>query len=195
MRNKPLPTCNLKGSVAVRPWEPQKHTLTTTGCSWAVPKLRGAFLALALLGSAQAGDREFKRIVDRLENTFQKKPMGTGFLGFVARCFTPKGVRGLRMAIFDEVEQGHRLEPRDFDTFVRGVMGEVQPLVHVQSRKQGEQTYVYLQPRDCDFELMVISVEAREAVVMRMNLDPKEVEKWMEDPAGMAHKRGCVQVK
>lgn len=138
----------------------------------------------------QARDRAFSRLVDRLEAHYQKAPMGTGFLGFLARCFSPEGVSGLRMAIFEEVDSRRAPLGADFDAFVQRTVGpDRTPMVRI-SRKDGERVYLYARPQGERVELLVVAAESTEAVVLSMKVDPERFQAWMEDPEGMARKRG-----
>lgn len=143
--------------------------------------------ALLMALPARAGDRDFDRLVDRLQTHYQKAPMGMGFLGFIARCFSPSGISGLRMAVFDEVDSAPLGE--DFDTFVQKTVGpERTPFVRV-SRRNGERVYIYLQPRGSKAELLLVAAEKHEAVVLKMRLDPERMQEWMANPEGMARKK------
>jgi len=138
----------------------------------------------------QARDRAFSRLVDRLEAHYQKAPMGMGFLGFLARCFSPEGVSGLRMAIFEEVDSRRAPLGGDFDAFVQKTVGSDRvPMVCI-SRKDGERVYLYARPQGERMELLVVAAEATEAVVLSMKVDPERFQAWMEDPEGLARRRG-----
>ncbi len=138
----------------------------------------------------QARDRAFSRLVDRLEAHYQKAPMGTGFLGFLARCFSPEGVSGLRMAIFEDVDSRRAPLGGDFDAFVQKTVGSDRvPMVRI-SRKDGERVYLYARPQGERMELLVVAAEATEAVVLSMKVDPERFQAWMDDPEGLARRRG-----
>ncbi len=152
---------------------------------------RGLLLAALLIAlPARAGDKEFDQLVGRLQSHYQKAPMGTGFLGFMARCFSPNGVSGLRMAIFEDVDSDRKPLGQDFDAFVKQTVGaDREPFVRVRSRN-GEQVYIYLQPKGSKAELLLIAAEKHDAVVMKMRLDPDKLQEWVTNPEGMARKKG-----
>lgn len=148
--------------------------------------LAGLLVALP----ARAGDKEFDQLVSRLRTHYQKAPMGTGFLGFIARCFSPSGVSGLRMAIFEDVQGTKHALGEDFDAFVQRTVGpDRTPMIRV-SRRNGERVFIYLQPKGNQAELLLVAAEAHDAVVMKMRLDPERLQEWMDNPEGMARSKG-----
>jgi Ca-activated chloride channel family protein len=60
-----------------------------------------------------------------------------------------------------------------------------QPFVRVYSRRSGERTYIYAKQSGKDVQLMMATIEAREAVVMQVKLNPDTLAKWMEKPDQM----------
>ena len=128
-------------------------------------------------------DREFKRLVRDLEAQCHRSPMGTGFLGWLARLFSPHGVSGLRMAIFDDPEASRRLQAGDFDALVQGsVGGGMAPMIRVRSQARGERTVIYARPEGGKAEFLIVAADPREVVVVSLRVDPKTFQTWMEDP-------------
>lgn len=145
--------------------------------------------ALLAAGPLRAGDQVFDQLVNHLQSHYQKTPMGTGFMGFVARCFSPRGVSGLRMAIFEEVDTRRPLG-EDFETVVRSTIGtEVTPLLRSLSRT-GERCNIYLWEKEKRTELLIVASEKGEVVLLKMRLDPERLQEWLNDPEGMARKKG-----
>ncbi|WP_285571685.1 hypothetical protein [Geothrix limicola] len=137
----------------------------------------------------RAGDKVFDHLVNHLQSRYQKAPVGTGFMGFMARCFSPKGVSGLRMAIFEEVDT-RQPQGEDFEAVVRSTIGtEVTPLLRSLSRT-GERCSIYLWEREKRTELLIFSSEKGEVVLLKMRLDPDRLREWLNDPEGMARKKG-----
>lgn len=151
--------------------------------------LRPILLAALLLApvAAPAADREFRQIVYRLSEHYQKRPMrGMGFLGFLANCFSPSGVSRLKMAIFEDVEAGKPLAG-DFEGFLKATVGpDFQPFVTVRSNREGEQVYIYAREVGERTELLLVSAQRTEAVVMKVRIAPEALEKWMSEPGKMA---------
>jgi hypothetical protein len=145
--------------------------------------LCGLLLALPL----GASEPSFNKVRDCLSRRYHAQPVsGMGFLGAVARCFTPSGVHGLRMAVIDEAPEAQSLD-EDFDRQLReAVDPSYAPFVRVVSKH--ERVLIYLREAGRHFELLLVSAEPREAVVMAMRLDPEALQQWMDDPEGMSRK-------
>lgn len=144
------------------------------------------FALAATLGAsaARAGDREFHEIVNRMAQTYGKKPMPfMGFVSFAARFAQPEGVSDFKMAIFDGVNTGLSPDAARFDAFVQGVAGSnYHPLVRVRSGRDSEQTYIYVREAGSGWEMLLVTVEPSDAVVMKMHLNPEAMERWIDDP-------------
>jgi hypothetical protein len=136
----------------------------------------------------RAGDRQFSAVVQRIQSHYQKRPMRfMGVLCFVANRVRPAGVKNIKLAIFEDLDASRHPAGADLDAFMQGVAGpEFQPFVRVRSRRDGEQTFVYGRELGQDFELLVVSLERDEACVVKMKVDPEEMEKWIDDPPGMS---------
>ena len=149
-----------------------------------LPVLAFGMIAMLAATSARAGDREFHEIVNRLATVYQKKPMPVmGFVSFIARFAQPQGVSSLKFAIFDDIDPALSPDEREFDRFMQGVVGpEFQPFVRVRSHRDHEQTYVYLHDLKDASELLVVTIDASDAVVVKMRLKPEAMKDWVDDP-------------
>lgn len=147
-------------------------------------------IALLVALPARASDKVFDHLVNHLQTRYQKVPMGTGFMGFMARCFSPKGVSGLHMAIFEDVDTSRLPIGEDFNALVRATVGvEMTPLIQSHS-KHGEHCSVYLWEQGTKTELMIVASQKGEVVLMKMRVDPEQLQKWLDDPEGMARNKG-----
>jgi hypothetical protein len=146
-------------------------------------------LALALLAPStiQARTRDFDRIVDKVAERYHKRPgWGCGLLSFLGRCFTPSGVHGLRMAY---IEDAPEVPAESLDGFVEGAVGSgFRPFVKVRSTRDHECVHIYTRELGREVELLLVSLEPREAVVLQMRLEPEAFQAWLHDPEGMARK-------
>jgi len=146
-------------------------------------------LVLGLLSSVplHSATREFKQLVKELRIHCHKAPIGTGFLGFMARCFSPEGVSGLRLAIFEDLEAGDQVSGADFEDLVRHSVGlEVVPLVVVRRQPTGERTLVYAKPNGKRTELLIATAEQQEIVLLTLKVHPALFQHWLNDPGRMA---------
>lgn len=155
--------------------------------------VRSALFAGVLLvsGSAQAADRDFKAVVNRLQERYHTKAKTFGFLGFLMRCFSPSGVSGLQMALFQDPQGASALEG-DLGAYLRGVVEPgFRPFVQVRSNRTGHMAFIFAKEGKAGrMGLMIISTEPKQAVVMKMEIEPKIMAKWMDDPEGMAFGSG-----
>ena len=149
------------------------------------------FLGLAAILTtlpARAGDREFHEIVNRLATAYQKKPMPCmGFVSFIARVGVrfsgAHGVSDFKMAVFDNIGPSRGPDEREFDAFMQKVVGpEFHPFVRVRSHRDHEQTYIYLRDANTVTEMLLVTVDESDAVVMKMKLNPAAMMDWMDDP-------------
>jgi len=152
--------------------------------------LRGLLVAGLVSASAlQGGTREFKHLVKDLRTHCHKAPTGTGFLGLMARCFAPEGIRGLRMAIFEDLEERDRMPGAAFEDLVRRTMGpELTPLVLVRSQRLGERTLIYAKPHGQRADLLIATAEEHEMVVLSLEVDPEQLQTWLNDPARLGER-------
>jgi len=153
---------------------------------WFRPILLSALMLVP--AAAPAADREFNRIVHRLTEHYQKKPMrGMGFLAFLANCFSPSGISHLKMAVFEDVNAAARPLDGDFEAFLKTTLESgYQPFVTVRSTRNGESVHLYAREAGDRMELLMVCAERTEAVVLKARVDPKALEEWMNEPARMA---------
>ena len=153
--------------------------------------------ALLLAPTASpAADREFKQIVRRLADHYEKRPMGgMGFLGFLANCFSPAGVSHLKMAIFEDVDAIRKPLGQDFEGFLRASVGDdYHPFVTVRSNRSGERVFIFAKEVGERMELLMVCAESHETVVLKVRIAPDALEAWLKDPSSMARvsaRGGC----
>jgi hypothetical protein len=134
-----------------------------------------------------AADREFNEIVRSLSNEFHTRPVHIPMFGLVnAVLFTarPAGTKHLDVAIFENFHPGDDAG-RDVEAILKNATGgRWIPFVRVISRRKGsqEQTYVYMRHENKGCRLLVASIEANEATVVQLNLNPDGVQRWLREP-------------
>jgi len=60
------------------------------------------------------------------------------------------------------------------------------PLVQTLSSNGEEQVYLFVREADQKFNVLVITIEQREATVVQINVSPKNLVQLMQDPEGSA---------
>jgi hypothetical protein len=159
--------------------------------SWAARAVILAALLQLLPAAAAAGDEDFHLLVDRVSNYYQKRPMPfMGLLSFIGNRFTPHGVSHLHMAIFEDVDPSRAPAGKEFDSFMQGLVGaSYQPFVRVRSNRNAEQTYIYARERGKQsYEMLIVSMEPTEAVVLKIDLNPDAMRDWVDEPVNGARK-------
>lgn len=72
-----------------------------------------------------------------------------------------------------------------FKSSMNAVLSEWSPLIQAASPKEEEQTHIYLRDAGEKFNVMVVTIERREACVVQVNLSPENLAKLMRDPDEM----------
>jgi len=144
------------------------------------------FVLLQLLPAAAfAGDQEFHSLVDRMSAYCQKRPMPfMGLLSFMGNRFTPHGVGHLQMAIFEDIPSLRTRAGEELEPTLQGLVGpDYQAFVRVQDRRSGDLTLIYVRESGKkSFEMLVVSIESAEAVLVKMQLNPDAMRDWMDEP-------------
>jgi hypothetical protein len=131
-----------------------------------------------------ASDKEFGLLVRHVESYYHAKRNHRfllGFAGLVVRIWRPYGVKGFRMALFEDQDFSSAHSDLDFAAVVRaGLRDGWQPMVRVYSRRQGEHTVIFAKPAGNDLKLLIATVEPDEAVVMQMKLNPERLSETID---------------
>ena len=163
------------------------------------------FLAIALLSgvllqmlpaAARAEDSEFHALVERMSAYYRKGPVRhMGWLNFFATRFAPGGVSHFQMAIFDDVDASGTRASQDLGSSLAGLVGpSYQPLVSVRDVRSGDWTCIYTREAGKErIEMLIISLDSSDAVLMKMQLKPEAMRKWVEHPleSGRDARRGA----
>ena len=88
------------------------------------------------------------------------------------------------MAIFEDVNSPRMPRAEKTDSFIQSLVGaSYHPMVRIYDNHSGEQTFIYA--RECDkenYEMLIVSMERTEAVIIKMRLDPDAMRDWVDDP-------------
>lgn len=146
-------------------------------------------LALSLAYMPAAADNEFGALVKHLEKHYNARRTRIPFLGlagFIVKVVRPAGAKGFKLAVFEDQDFSRAADDTAFETVMGRALGDGwQPFVRVYSRRSGERAYIYAKQSGKDVQLMIATIEAREAVVMQVKLNPDTLAKWMEKPNQM----------
>jgi hypothetical protein len=133
-----------------------------------------------------AGDDEFDAIANHIMATYGGKRVRIPFLGlanFAVKIIRPAGVKNFKLATFEQLSTPDPDLDNRFGDAVRQVLSkDWRPLVRVRSRRSNEHTLIYAREAGKDLKLMIVTLEPREATLIRVKLDPRTLAKWMENP-------------
>ena len=158
------------------------------------------FIAIILLSisasPASAKGDDFKSVVKMIEQFYSVKHQGIPFLakagmkvattaarikGGQARRIAEAG--SIKLAVFENQEFAG-----DFTKFRASLNGAMNaswtPLLQTLSATNQEQVYVFLRESEKKFNVLVITIGAREATVVQVNVNEKNLALLLQDPEG-----------
>jgi hypothetical protein len=159
-------------------------------------RLSSLVLGVALVSSTgcAAADHDFNAVVSSVEQHYSAHPQRIPLMGFVSLCArvaTHGGVKGMRVAEFDNLR--HDAQGRDLDTqelldLVRSELGEEwQPMVTERSRHGSELSVVFVRPAGHSMRMLVADYENGELDVVRMELNGSQLAEFMHEPGNHHH--------
>lgn len=158
------------------------------------------FLALGALAPAtQAKGADFGDVVKLIEKFYHVKHKGIPFLAragmktatTVARMAGgPKRqlaeAGSVKVAYFEDQDFKSRGRFSSFKTFITAALVDSwSPLIQVASPKDQEQTYIYLRDAGEKVNVLVVTIESREACVVQVTLSPRTLAMLMQSPDDM----------
>lgn len=146
---------------------------------------RGFLAATTIITTlpVSGADLNFKHLVSKLENRYQVRhehiPL-IGFASFCARIYTHGGVRGFRVADFENTTA--RIPAADFDSFVHDQLGENwNVIVRTHEKSTNEDTVIYARANGNRFVLLIASLENNELSLVELGIDAKRLPKWLNE--------------
>jgi hypothetical protein len=159
------------------------------------------FIALAVVVPVtQAKGDDFNDVVKLIEQFYHVKHQGVPFLARagIKTATTVARISGgrrrqiaeagsVRVAYFED--QDFRVgEYARFKAAMGAALdGDWSPLIQVASPKAQEQTYIYLRDAGEKFNVLVVTLEAREACVVQVSVSPSTLAKLMQNPDEMGN--------
>lgn len=157
------------------------------------------FIAVVLVAFStpvQAKDDDFKSVVKMIEQFYGVKHVGIPFLARAGMkvATTAARIKGgeakriaeagsIKLAVFENQDFN-----ADFVKFRASLNGALNltwiPVIQTLSATTQEQTYIFLRSAGDKFNVLVITIEPRDATVVQVTLSPKNLARLMKDPAG-----------
>src|SRR5689334_21932024 len=143
-----------------------------------------------------AGDDDFKSVVKMIEQFYRVKHQGIPFLakaGMKAATTAAKVKGGeakriseagsIKVAVFED--QAFNGDFTKFRATLNGTLNDTwMPFIHTISGKSAEQNYIYLRNAGDKYDVLVITIEERDATVVQATLSAKNLALSLKDPEG-----------
>jgi hypothetical protein len=142
---------------------------------------------------------DFDAVVSAVEQRYNTHPQRIPMMGFVSFCAhvaTHGGVKGLKIAEFDNlnIEPGKLIlrgeapapDPAGLESLVRNTLGDAwQPFV-VDHQRNGEISIIYVQPNGASMRMLIADYENHELDLVRLELNGDRLAHWVRNPEGSA---------
>ena len=151
---------------------------------------------LLLAGVAQATGDDFNSVVKLIEQFYGVKHQGIPFLANAGMkvATTAAKIKGgtakriaeagsIKLAIFED--QAFDREFTQFRTSLNSALNPTwTPLIQTLSATDEEQVYIFLRESGKKFQVLVITIDRRDATVVQATLSPENLALWLKDPEG-----------
>jgi len=141
----------------------------------------------------QGAERGFDEIVRAISDQLHARPMHIPFFGLVnlaTFAVHPAGVKHVDLAVFENLDVDAHTA-RGIAEAMRNADGGWKPFVQVRSWKDGDEetVIVYMAADRSDCKLLVMTLEAHEATVVEVRLNPEALQVWLNHPEETASNR------
>jgi VWFA-related protein len=140
---------------------------------------------------ALAKGKGFKDVVKHIEKNYGAKKVRIPFLGlanFAIKVIRPAGVKGFKLAVFENQNFSNCLPDgqgvASFDAVMRAAYNEDwQPMVQVSSKRNGaSHTFIYVNSSGKDVQFALAVLQDREAVVLEVKFNPDKAARFLDNP-------------
>jgi Ca-activated chloride channel homolog len=136
---------------------------------------------------ALAKGKGFKDVVKHIERNYGAKKVRIPFLGlanFAIKLIRPAGVKGFKLAVFEDQNFSARPETASFDSVMREAYNkDWRPMVQINSKRNGNShTFIYVKYSGKDVQFALAVLEDREAVLLEVKFNPDAAARFLENP-------------
>jgi hypothetical protein len=128
---------------------------------------------------------DFGNIVRYIESRYhvhRNYPFLMSLAGLAAKAWPGTGVRDVKIALFEDQSFPQSTSDRELDELVQAAGNSGwQPLVKSFSKRTGDHSYIYAKPEGRNLSLLIVNVEPSEAEVVQVKIDPKQLEKFINE--------------
>ena len=137
--------------------------------------IKRLWIALLLVVVTLPAHADFNAVARAISKERGVNRVWIPFLGvarMMVRVVEPKGVNDFQLATFEGADN---LDPRQLERILREKVGQgFSPLVQVRSRKS-DWTFIYARPHGDRIELIVLTKDGDDTVLVRVDVDADEV--------------------
>jgi hypothetical protein len=134
-----------------------------------------------------ASGHDFDAVVSAVEHRYdaraEKVPM-MGFVNFCAWAATRGGVKGMKIAEFDHLDNVS--DSAELEKLVDDSLGGAWQRFIVDRSRTGEVDLIYVQPSGSSMRMLITDYEHGELDVVRVEVNADRLKHWMRDPEGSA---------
>jgi VWFA-related protein len=136
---------------------------------------------------ASAKGKGFKDVVKHIESKYGAKKVRIPMLGlanFAVKLIRPAGVKGFKLAVFEDQNFSASPGAASFDEVMREAYNQDwRPMVQVSSKRDGaSHTFIYVRNSGKDVQFALAVLEDREAVVLEVKFNPDAAARFLENP-------------
>ena len=149
--------------------------------------LAALLLVFVVSSPANVWADDFDAVVKHVRAACGGKKVRSPLLGLASlatRIVRPAGVKSFKLAVFEELTR-----PGDVSglgaAIERSLGPEWRPLVRIRSGRGAEQTHVYVRDAGENLKLMIVTLDAEQATVIRAKVSPEGVARFAREPTVM----------
>ena len=136
-----------------------------------------------------AGDESFSSVVKHIKSNYHAKQQG--FFGammlarFAVKIIKPAGVKNFKVVLLKDLDYSEAPGPGNgqFHSLIRNKIDpRWTPLVQYSSPREKQWTYVYVTREKEDVQLLVVTLQQKDAVVLQTKFSPAKLVEFMNNP-------------
>jgi Ca-activated chloride channel family protein len=144
-------------------------------------------LAPAAANAQTKKGKGFKDLVKHIEKNYNGKKARIPMLGlanFAVKIIRPAGVKGFKLAVFEDQDFSAHPGAASFDRVMREAYDKSwQPMIRLNSKRDGtSRTFIYAKTTDKDVQFALVTLDGREAVVLEVKFNPDATARFLENP-------------
>ena len=136
-----------------------------------------------------AGDESFSSVVKHIKSNYHARQQG--FFGammlarFAVKFIKPAGVKNFKAVLLKDLDYSEAPSPRNgqFHSFIQDKIDpRWTPLVQYSSPREKQWTYVFVTREKEDVQLLVVTLQQKDAVVLQTKFSPERLIEFMNNP-------------